>query len=138
MMCLMSEFRVRVGAYGVVSQQGKILLCRLGPLSNDDGWWTLPGGGMEFGEQPEETVIREMKEETGYDICVTGGPTVFSEAFPDLNMQTVCLIYQVQIVGGELSHEQQGTTDLCDWVEHSALERYPLVNLVKCAIAHVP
>ena len=32
--------------------------------------WGLPGGGLEYGEQPEEAVVREMWEETGLEICI--------------------------------------------------------------------
>ncbi|MBY0202332.1 NUDIX domain-containing protein [Paenibacillus cucumis (ex Kampfer et al. 2016)] len=43
---------------------GKILLQR----RSDYGDWGLPGGGMEAGEQIEETMIREVKEETGLEV----------------------------------------------------------------------
>jgi 8-oxo-dGTP diphosphatase len=48
----------RVGAYGVCVAGGRILLSRY-----TSGNWTLPGGGVDFGEDPYDGVIRE---ETGY------------------------------------------------------------------------
>ena len=36
----------------------------------DNDQWALPGGGHEIGESISETVVRETKEETGYDIAV--------------------------------------------------------------------
>ena len=53
-----------LGCYGLVVRDGKILLIKkkTGPY---DGLLDLPGGSFEFGETPEETLKREMLEETG-------------------------------------------------------------------------
>ena len=56
-----------LGCYGLVVKDGKILLIKkkTGPY---DGLLDLPGGSFEFGETPEETLKREMLEETGLEI----------------------------------------------------------------------
>lgn len=56
-----------LGCYGLVIKDGKILLIKkkTGPY---DGLLDLPGGSFEFGETPEETLKREMLEETGLEI----------------------------------------------------------------------
>lgn len=58
----------RSGAYGVIVQDSKILLTRhtAGPFT---GLWGLPGGGIEFGESPEEALRRELLEE----VALTAG-----------------------------------------------------------------
>jgi ADP-ribose pyrophosphatase YjhB (NUDIX family) len=56
----------RLGAYAYcVRTDGALLLARMAPDSPDAGWWTLPGGGVEFGEHPDDAVLRELREETG-------------------------------------------------------------------------
>src|SRR5438552_14918198 len=48
----------------VVNNEGRILLHQ----RSDNELWALPGGTMEIGESIAETVIREVKEETGFDV----------------------------------------------------------------------
>lgn len=57
--------KTREGSRAVIIQDGKILLSH----ELNSGWWLIPGGGLEEGETPEECVIREVEEETGYIVC---------------------------------------------------------------------
>ncbi len=52
------------------NEEGKVLVQkRIDPLVPDaDGKWEFPGGVVEFGENPEQAVVRECKEETDCDI----------------------------------------------------------------------
>ena len=54
--------KTRDGSRAVIVQDGKILLTH----ELNSGWWLIPGGGTEEGETPEDCVIREVEEETGY------------------------------------------------------------------------
>ncbi|MEL7544810.1 MAG: NUDIX domain-containing protein [Pseudomonadota bacterium] len=62
----------RVGAYVVCRDHDeRLLLTRFEQAGNpDSGSWTLPGGGMEWGEQARETALRELQEETGYTATI--------------------------------------------------------------------
>ncbi|OXM55034.1 NUDIX hydrolase [Amycolatopsis alba] len=59
-------------AYGRLIRDGKILFIRRRPGSFLGGHWELPGGTVEPGEEPAETVVREFAEETGLTVRVTG------------------------------------------------------------------
>ncbi len=54
--------KTREGSRAIIIKDGNILLTH----ELNSGWWLLPGGGLEDGETPEECVIREAEEETGY------------------------------------------------------------------------
>jgi ADP-ribose pyrophosphatase YjhB (NUDIX family) len=56
-----------VSVKGVVTREGRILLLR-----NEREEWELPGGRLEIGETPQQCVVREIAEETGW--AVTAGP----------------------------------------------------------------
>jgi 8-oxo-dGTP diphosphatase len=54
----------RIGIKALITDtEGRFLLCR-----ESDNWWNLPGGGLEYGESPRETLKREIKEEMGLDL----------------------------------------------------------------------
>ncbi|TRV76455.1 NUDIX domain-containing protein [Streptomyces sp. 130] len=58
-----------VAASAVVTDDaGRILLQR----RRDNGLWALPGGGMDMGDSLPGTAVREVKEETGLDVEITG------------------------------------------------------------------
>jgi len=61
--CRMEKYK-HVGVYGVLEEDNKVLLIKKsrGPHK---GKWDLPGGTIEFGEEPYEALKREFLEETG-------------------------------------------------------------------------
>jgi 8-oxo-dGTP pyrophosphatase MutT (NUDIX family) len=70
--------RQRVAAYAVIIRDGQILLTRLAPRISRDPMWTLPGGGLDHGEDPRSAVVREVWEETGLRAMVSPGARVYS------------------------------------------------------------
>ena len=59
----------KVAAAAVVGREGKVLLVRR-TMTPGQGKWTIPGGFVEFDEDPREAVVREVLEETGYPVEV--------------------------------------------------------------------
>ena len=61
------DIPTRAGVFGLVDQDGRIVLIRRKPHPDHPGWeryWWLPGGGREPDEAIDQVVIREFKEET--------------------------------------------------------------------------
>lgn len=56
---------VPISVKGIVIEDGKVWL-----RQNERNEWELPGGKLEHGEQPEETVVRELREELGFTVTV--------------------------------------------------------------------
>lgn len=74
--------RQRVAAYAVILREGAILLSRLAERITPDELWTLPGGGLDHGEDPRDAVLREIHEETGLDAVVGETARVYSAHLP--------------------------------------------------------
>ncbi|GEP33813.1 hypothetical protein NSZ01_15810 [Nocardioides szechwanensis] len=79
----MGEQVQRVAAYAVILRDGCILLSRLAPRLSRGELWTLPGGGLDHGEDPREAVVREVYEETGLPVTVGETARTFSLHLPD-------------------------------------------------------
>src|SRR6478609_5551535 len=74
--------RQRVAAYAVILRDDAILLSRLAPTVTPDELWTLPGGGLDHGEDPRDAVVREIQEETGLDAVIGETARVYSAHLP--------------------------------------------------------
>ncbi|ALG11531.1 NUDIX hydrolase [Kibdelosporangium phytohabitans] len=69
-------------AYGWITRDDKILFIRRDPGAFLGGRWELPGGTVEAGEPSEDTAVREIAEETGLEVRVTGQRA--SSSWPDI------------------------------------------------------
>jgi ADP-ribose pyrophosphatase YjhB (NUDIX family) len=74
--------RQRVAAYAVILREDRILLSRLSPTVTKEELWTLPGGGLDHGEDPRNAVVREVHEETGLHAEVGELARVYSAHLP--------------------------------------------------------
>ncbi|SKD28632.1 Putative MutT/NUDIX-like protein [Mycobacteroides abscessus subsp. massiliense] len=95
----------------VTDEQGRVLLVK----RRDNTLWALPGGGHDIGESIEQTAIREVKEETGLDVEVTGLVGIYTNpnhivAFTDGEVrQQFSLCFTTELRGGELAIDHEST-----------------------------
>jgi len=141
----------RWGAYAVVldppgATPGRLLLTRMSPTGYPVGSWNLPGGGIDHGESPDDTVRRELFEETGltaatsrlvdvHDIHVVD-PT---REGPYADFHGVHLLYAVGVVAtGPLRIvDVGGTTDRVEWVELDRVRSLPVLSVVEHVLDHL-
>jgi len=131
--------RTRVAAYAVArDDDGRLLLCHIAPSVGFGDVWTLPGGGLDFGEPPEVAVLRELTEETGYVGQLDGLIGVSDRVFRDVDgadrLHAIRILYRVRIVGGELRDESEGSTDTCRWFTRSEAKGLRLGELARHAL----
>ena len=117
----MTSDRVRVAAYALCRDaEGRALLCHIAPWVGAGDLWTLPGGGLDFGEPPATAVLRELTEETGYEGEIVRLLDVSDRLFGDVagaeRLHAIRIVYEVRITGGALRNEPDGSTDACRWV----------------------
>lgn len=130
----------RLAAYGVIRRGDRVLLCRVAPGNHGAGLWTLPGGGLEFGEGPEAAAVREVEEETGLDARITGQPFIHSDtgAWPfsggPVEYHTVRFVYPMEVVGGSERPEVGGSTDEFGWFTPNEVEALRLGDIVERAL----
>jgi 8-oxo-dGTP diphosphatase len=129
----------RVGVYGRCISDGAILLTLLAATEPDSGRWTLPGGGMEFGETPHEALAREFHEETGLRPDIGRLVTARSQVFPPDerrgHLHSVQFVYEVAAAGAPSVVEVGGSTADVAWVPLDQVGRLPLVDLARWAVS---
>jgi ADP-ribose pyrophosphatase YjhB (NUDIX family) len=94
----------RVGANAAVfDEAGRLLLVR----REDNDYWALPGGHLDYGETLVQAAVREAREETGLAVQVVRLSGIYSAPFQDgftINdvNQIVSAVFICRVVGGEL------------------------------------
>lgn len=115
----------RPSIYGVLIKENKVLL-----ISQNFGY-SLPGGGIELGENHKDALVRELEEETGYKITVDKILDIYSSffklPFSGRNAHTIRLFFSCSIVGGglienpDLSEAEKSWNSKPEWIELSKL-----------------
>jgi 8-oxo-dGTP diphosphatase len=130
--------RQRIAAYGVTRDtEGRLLLARASPALTLRGRWFLPGGGVQHGENPPDSLRREMEEESGLTVSVGPLLDVLSDVrtIPDgTSLHTVRLIYRVDSWEGTLRPEADGTTDAVGWFTPEEIRAMPLALYVQTVV----
>lgn len=131
---------LRVAAYAVVERRGKILLThwRRGRLHG----WTLPGGGLESGEDPKVAVVREVLEETGLEARVgkligVDSRVMVREEVPegtDPELHTIRIVYRATVKDGPLQNEIDGSSDEARWVAIRDIGSLRTLSLVQTGL----
>ena len=114
---------LRLAAYAICTKADQLLLARYVSPDGTQRHWTLPGGRVEHAEDPCDAVVREVAEETGYQVDVEqllgvdSRPRHAEWGSPGgTDLHSVGIYYLVQVPGGELRHEVGGSTDLARWI----------------------
>ena len=134
--------RVRVAAYCVcLDDAGRILLCRVSPSDRARaGTWTLPGGGLDFGEAPEAASSASWPRRPGYEGEVDRPDRRVDRRLARHRREggrvhAIRIVYRVRITGGELRDEVDGSTDTCAWFTPDEAARLHLGDLARRVLA---
>src|SRR5689334_18146616 len=93
----------------IIEREGKFLL-----IDRTDGLgFTIPGGIVRYRETVEQCVLREAREETGYDVTISGIVGVYSAPDRDPRLRAVSIAYKGSILGGTEHGSKEGQTCWC-------------------------
>ena len=128
----------RVAAYVLCRDAEKrILLCRnSAEIVGYEGWWTMPGGKVEWGEHPVDAATRELEEETGLTADIGEVMGVFSRVYERSDerdrppMHIIGFVFRGTNPRGTLRHEAVGTTDRAAWFTLDEARALPHVGQV--------
>jgi 8-oxo-dGTP diphosphatase len=142
--------RQRVAAYALLTRgdgpEEEVLLTRMSSRTRIPGRWTLPGGGLDHGEDPREALRREVLEETGLHIDPGTALDVHSSHFTGAradglveDYHGIHLIFAARLRPESENVEphvieEDGTTDLAAWVRRSEALDLDLLSAARYAL----
>jgi ADP-ribose pyrophosphatase YjhB (NUDIX family) len=120
----------------LVDERGRILMQRRA----DSGNWALPGGGMETNESLTDSVIREVMEETGYEVEVTGLVGTYTDprhiiAYSDGEVRrqfNIC--FTAHVIGGQLAISDESSE--IRFVDPGELDALPMHSSQRLRLRH--
>ncbi|BCJ44379.1 hypothetical protein GCM10010168_11920 [Actinoplanes ianthinogenes] len=137
----------RFGAYGLVTDpDGRILLARISEGFPGGGRWHLPGGGTDYGETPEQALIRELYEETSQigrlDGLISVGhrydPAALGPEGVPMDWHVIRVVYRVRVddpVPATVTEAAGGSTDRASWFTPAEVAELPLTELAQESLA---
>jgi ADP-ribose pyrophosphatase YjhB (NUDIX family) len=120
----------------VTDTNGAILMVH----KTDNNLWALPGGGMDLGESISQAVVREVKEETGLDVEVTGIVGIYTDpghvmAYDDGEVRQQCSVcFTTRLLGGTLTTSSE--TSEARFVSPESLDTLRIHPSMRLRISH--
>ena len=136
----------RVAVYAVVRSRLGVLLAQNSARTNAAGTWGLAGGGLDLGELPEAALHREIWEETGQRVDITGIAVVTTRHWvgraPNRRLEdfhAVRLVYRAECPEptDPVVHDVDGTTAAAAWFPPDEVDRLPLATGTREILAHL-
>ena len=136
----------RVAVYAVVRSELGVLLAQNSARTNAAGTWGLAGGGLDLGELPEAALHREIWEETGQRVDITGIAVVTTRHWvgraPNRRLEdfhAVRLVYRAECPEptDPVVHDVDGTTAAAAWFPPDEVDRLPLATGTREILAHL-
>jgi len=125
---------ILVAACALIDPDGRVLLAQRPQGKSMAGLWEFPGGKIEPGERPEQSLIRELKEELNIDVkeaCLA--PLAFaSHAYSDFHLLMPLYVCR-RWAGMVEAREQQALK----WVRPNELRNYPMPPADEPLISHL-
>jgi 8-oxo-dGTP diphosphatase len=112
-----------VAACALIDVEGRILLAQRPPGKSLAGLWEFPGGKVEPGETPEETLVRELQEELG---IVTQIPCLAPLTFASHAYETFHLLMPLYVCRRFTGIPSAREGQTLKWVRPKALRDYPM------------
>jgi ADP-ribose pyrophosphatase YjhB (NUDIX family) len=120
----------------VVDEGGRILLIR----RSDNALWSIPGGAMEVGERIADTVVREVREESGLEVVpeaivgIYSNPRHVIEYADGEVRQQFSICFACRRVGGELATSDESTE--VGFFTPAEIEAMPMHESIRLRIRH--
>jgi ADP-ribose pyrophosphatase YjhB (NUDIX family) len=124
----------KIDVRAAVFRQGRLLLVR----EREDGLWTLPGGWADIGDSPSAAVVREVKEESGYDVKVRKLLALLDRnlhGHPPIPYHAYKVFFLCDLVGGSARAEQE--TDAVDFFANDRIPQLSLTRVTPALIARI-
>lgn len=109
---------VHVGVAGMIfDKQGRLAMLQRGPeATHGAGKWAVPGGWVDFGEQPLDAVVREAEEEVGLTCREPIFTAYVTNTYPDQGLHVVCLFFHLLVAHGVLHNMEPDKHSEVMWV----------------------
>ena len=128
----MNRKKLYLALKAVIVKDEKILILRRTKKENCfREMWDIPGGGINFGETPEEALKREVKEETNLEVEVIKPLRVWT-FFKDENTQVVGVTMFCRYKSGDIRLSEEH--EEFKWIRPEEIEKYNVHEGIKCDV----
>lgn len=125
--------KIKILCNGIIQKGNKFLFLKRSSKEIDDpGEWELPGGFIEFGEDPTKGVIREIKEEIGLDVEIVSIYRILSKEYekPGKKIHLIRIIYLFKTSSEKVKLNEEEHEDY-RWVKKEEIKDLKMSDYLK-------